>query len=89
MSAIFTPQGLTDHEAAIDAVLRFVIGLDDADADFVRSAFTPDAVVDLRPASVIGVDLPELRGRDTIAVGLLKSVGPLDTRHATMWTISW
>lgn len=77
------PRDLTDREAAIDAVLRFVIGLDDSDADLVRSAFTKDAVADLRPASVIGVELPELKGRDAIASGLLKTVGPLDTMHAS------
>jgi hypothetical protein len=75
------PSRLTDREAAIDAVLRFVEGLDDADASLVNSAFTPDATIDLSPISNIGLAFSELSGRDTIVDKLLNSVGPLDSSH--------
>lgn len=75
--------GLSDREAVIDAVLRFVIALDDNDEGLLISAFTEDAVVDLGPASVIGIPFSELSGRDKVAKTLLKSVGPLDTTHMT------
>ena len=75
------PSGLSDREAAVEAVLRFFEGLDDADASLVHSAFTPDATVDLSPISNIGTPFSELSGRDTIVDRLLKSVGPLDSTH--------
>lgn len=76
-----TTNGMTDREAAIDAVLRFVIGLDDADVDLVASAFTPDAVADVRGLSSIGIDYPELVGRDKVVSTLMNGVGVLDTTH--------
>jgi hypothetical protein len=56
-----SPSGLTDREAAIDAVLHFVEGLDDGDASPVRSAFTVDATVDLSSISNIGLPFSALR----------------------------
>lgn len=73
--------GLTNREAIIDALLRFVEGLDDADPSLLHSAFTPTASVDTRPISSIGIPFSEYSGRDTIVSTLLTAVGALDTTH--------
>ncbi len=73
--------GLTDREGAIDAVLRFVEGLDDNNSELIYSAFTEDASVDLRQLSNIGKDFHELQGREKIMATLLKGIGPIDTSH--------
>jgi hypothetical protein len=75
-----SPSELTDCEAAIDAVLHFVKGLDDADPSLIYSAFTSNATVDLSPISKIGLAF-ELNGRDTVVNKLLKGVGRLDSTH--------
>jgi hypothetical protein len=39
--------GLTDREAAIDAVIRFVCALDEGDSELSASSLSEDAVMDL------------------------------------------
>lgn len=73
MTSVQDPSGLTDREAATDAILRFVEGLDDADASLVHSAFTPEAAVDLHPISNIGIPFSELSGCDTLVSTLMKT----------------
>ena len=73
--------GLSDREGAIDAVLRFVEGIDDNNSDLIYSAFTEDAYVDPRPLSNIGKTFHELQGRDKVTSTMLKGVGSIDTSH--------
>lgn len=73
-----SPSELTDCEAAIDAVLRFVKSLDNADPSLLYSAFTSNATVDLSPICKIGLAFFELNDRDTIVSKVLKSV---DSTH--------
>ena len=75
------PNALTDREAIIDTLLRFVEGLDTHSTSLVHSAFTVNAVVDLRPISNIGLSFPELVGADNAVAGLSKAVGELDISH--------
>jgi hypothetical protein len=77
-----SPSGLTDREAAIDAVLHFVEGLDDGDASLVRSARSPKMPLSTsRPSATLASHSPSSVYRDTIVDKLLKSVGPLDSTH--------
>ena len=77
------PAALTDHHAVVDAVLRYTTALDLADADLMTSALTPDATVDLTPATTkIGLEFPVLTPRDTVVGALIGAVGPLDTSHS-------
>ena len=78
-----TLRGLTEREAVIDAVLRFVQGLDDADEDLIRSSFTKDAMFDLSGISNIGKPYGHIRGRDGIVERLMSTVGKgLDSMHS-------
>ena len=74
--------GLSEREGAIDAVLRFVEGLDDNNEELVYSAFTEDASVDLRGLSNIGKEFHVLEGREKVASTLLQATGHIDTSHA-------
>ncbi|RVX75879.1 hypothetical protein B0A52_00236 [Exophiala mesophila] len=77
--------GLTDREAAIDAVIRFVSALDNGDTELSASALTEDAVMDLTPFNKIGLSnssYEPVHGRSTISERLMARVGkPLDTTH--------
>ncbi|KAK4502107.1 hypothetical protein PRZ48_005530 [Zasmidium cellare] len=74
--------GLTDREAAIDAVIRFVCALDEGDADLSASSLTEDAVMDLTPFQKVGMDRGLAEGRSNIVKILMDAVGkPLDTTH--------
>lgn len=74
---------LGDHHEIVDAVLRYTRALDLADADLMTSALTPDATVDLTPATTkIGLEFPVLTPRDTVVGALVGAVGPLDTSHS-------
>lgn len=74
---------LTDREAAIDAIVRFVVSLDSGDADMCTSSLTHDAIMDLTPLSNIGMQRGVVEGRDTVVNTLMTAVGkPLDTTHS-------
>ncbi|WP_328293123.1 nuclear transport factor 2 family protein [Kineococcus sp. NBC_00420] len=74
---------LVDHHEVVDAVLRYTRALDLADADLMTSALTPDATVDLTPATAkIGLEFPVLTPRETVVGALVGAVGPLDTSHS-------
>lgn len=74
--------GLTDREAAIDAIIRFVTSLDDGDADLCASALLSTATVDFTPFQKIGMKHGEVHGQKDIVSLLMSAVGkPLDTTH--------
>jgi hypothetical protein len=74
--------GLTDREAVIDAVVRFVCSLDEADPDMLASSITEDMVMDLTPFSQIGRKYEPLKGKETVVSTLMKNVGTnLDSTH--------
>ena len=73
----------TDRDGIVDAVTRIVEGIDFADEDLLRSAFTEDAVFDLSGIDhSIHVFQPYV-GRDLVVRTLLETVGrAMDTFHA-------
>lgn len=74
--------GLTDREAAIDAIVRFVNSLDDGDADLCASSLLEQAIVDFTPFQKIGMKHGEVYGQTEIVKLLMSAVGkPLDTTH--------
>ncbi|KAL6245301.1 hypothetical protein RBB50_008076 [Rhinocladiella similis] len=74
--------GLTDREAAIDAIIRFVCSLDNGESELCASAFTEDVVVTLN-FSKIGTHYDPVVGRDNVVNIMMKQVGkPLDTTHS-------
>ncbi|KAJ3477313.1 hypothetical protein NLG97_g8873 [Lecanicillium saksenae] len=64
-----------DRDAVADAILRCVCGLDTADNELFRSAFTADAVFDLNGKLLHGID--------EINAGCFDNVSKLDTTHLT------
>jgi hypothetical protein len=73
--------GLTDREAAIDALHRFVWALDEGDDALSASSLTTDAVMSLH-FTHNGAKPREIEGRETIVELLMSAVGrPLDTTH--------
>jgi hypothetical protein len=75
--------GLTDREAAIDAVVRFVCALDEPSSELSASSLTEDAVMDLSPFARAGLQPRVVNGRDEIVGILMSAVGkPLDTTHS-------
>lgn len=78
MSTFLDPATLNDRDAVADAVFRFAQGLDDNDADLVRSALIGDAVVDMTGVSeAVGV----MEGRETVVGKLIGNLGEMDTTH--------
>ena len=74
---------LTDREAAIDAVMRFVWSLDEGDSDLCASSLTEEAVMDLSPLRKAGLGGDSVYGREKIVEVLMSKVGkPLDTTHS-------
>ncbi|KAJ9654790.1 hypothetical protein H2198_006229 [Neophaeococcomyces mojaviensis] len=75
--------GLTDREAAIDAIIRFVVSLDDGDPELCASSLTEDTIMDLTPFSKVGMHYQPVIGRATVVERLMTAVGkPLDTTHS-------
>jgi len=75
--------GLTDREAAIDAIIRFVCSLDNGESELCASAFTEDVVVTLNFCKTDMHYDPSIR-RDDVVDLMMKKVGkPLDTNHST------
>ncbi|KAK3696060.1 hypothetical protein LTR37_018141 [Vermiconidia calcicola] len=74
--------GLTDREAAIDAIIRFVCSLDEADGELCASSLTEDIIMDLTPFNKVGMDNEPVVGRAAVVERLMAAVGrPLDTTH--------
>ncbi|KAK3717671.1 hypothetical protein LTR37_005738 [Vermiconidia calcicola] len=74
--------GLTDREAAIDAIIRFVCSLDEADGGLCASSLTEDMIMDLTPFNRIGMDNEPVTGKAAVVERLMAAVGrPLDTTH--------
>ena len=71
-------QGISEREAVINLILRLVQGLDNANPELTRSAFTHDAVFDLKAISKLGKPYNEIQGRDSVVASLMKSVGNID-----------
>ncbi|KAH8811238.1 hypothetical protein F5884DRAFT_268236 [Xylogone sp. PMI_703] len=77
------PNVLSPREAAINALLQYTYGLDNADAGGLQSSFTEDAILDLTKFSSLGMEFPAIHGREVIVDVCMKSVGlPLDTTHS-------
>ncbi|MCJ1472178.1 hypothetical protein MMC13_000825 [Lambiella insularis] len=75
--------GLTDREAAIDAVIRFVCALDNGNSQLSASSLTKDAIMDLSPFSKAGMQARVVHGREEVVDILMSKVGrPLDTTHS-------
>ena len=77
-------QGLTDREACIDAMYRFVEGLDDGNEDLLNSAFTEDASFDVTAFKVVGLpmELDIISGREKLVPHLMQTVGTsIDSMH--------
>lgn len=73
--------GLTDREAAIDALHRFLWALDEGNDTLSASSLTLDAVMVLQ-FTHNGAKPREVLGRETIVELLMSAVGrPLDTTH--------
>jgi hypothetical protein len=77
---------LRDRAEIVDALYRFGLGQDlryqDGARDLFRSAFAEDAVLDFRPAAEkIGLEVPLMTGRDTIADIILNPETKIDTTH--------
>lgn len=73
--------GLTDREAAIDALHRFVWALDEGSSELSASSLTEDARMALE-FTHNGESPREIAGRDIIVELLMNKVGrPLDTTH--------
>lgn len=74
--------GLTDREAAIDTIIRFVVSLDNGDGELCGSAVTQDALMILDFAKT-GTQRDPVRGKEAIVDLLMSNVGrPLDTTHS-------
>lgn len=76
--------GLTDRDAAIDAVVRFVIGIDDADTELLESSLTDDVVFDPAAFNKTGSNHTVTAGKQEVVSLLMSAVGTsLDTTHMT------
>ena len=74
--------GLTDREAAIDSIIRFVTSLDSGDEDVCASSMTDDIVMDLTPFAKAGMNIPVINGKAAAVNQLMTAVGTaLDTTH--------
>ncbi|KIX00284.1 uncharacterized protein Z518_10423 [Rhinocladiella mackenziei CBS 650.93] len=75
--------GLTDREAAIDAIIRFVVSLDDGDPELCASSLTEEAIMDLTPFNKAGLNYEPVIGRTAVVERLMAAVGKaLDTTHS-------
>lgn len=75
--------GLTDREAAIDAIIRFVCSLDEGDSELCASSLTDDMVMDLTPFKKVGMNYQPVVGKAAAVDRLMTAVGrPLDTTHS-------
>ncbi len=71
-----------DRYEIADALHRYAFGLDQGDADSLGSVFAEDCVLDFRAAGKkLGIDFPQLNGRQAIVDTLIPFLGPLDTTH--------
>jgi hypothetical protein len=71
-----------DHLEIVDTLYRFAAGQDLDDAELFRSAFAADAALDFtQPAQRLGVEMPVLRGRQTIVDSIIPVVAKLVTSH--------
>ena len=75
-------RGLTEREAVMDAVFRFVQGLDDANQSLLSSAFMHDAVLDLGGTTDIGTTFGTHKGHAAVVDFLTANVANgMDTMH--------
>jgi len=73
--------GLSDREGCIDAVLRFVQSIDDADKSMTNSAFTEDCFFDLSAVMAGDAPIGTFTTRKAFVDELMENVGVLDTLH--------
>lgn len=75
--------GLTDREAAIDAVIRFVCALDNGSSELSASSMTEDVRLDMSPFKAIGWNDNSKSGRTEVVKLLMDAIGTgLDTTHS-------
>jgi hypothetical protein len=72
-----------DRLEIVDAVYRFVAGIDFNSEELFVSAFAPNAIVDVTSSNKLwGLDFPVFQGLDAIVQVFKNSVFLLDTTHA-------
>ena len=69
-----------DRFEIIDALNRYAAGQDLHDAELLASAFSPDAELDFA-RGIPGVELPRIKGRDSIVAAIQTALADIDTRH--------
>lgn len=73
---------LTDSEAIISTIVRFVQALDDSDASLLASTLTDDMVMDVTAFNgPLNTAYPIFEGRDVVVPGLIKATS-MDTMHS-------
>lgn len=85
-TAVTSGASTTEPHAVLDALYRFGLGQDlrhqPGARELFESAFTPDAVLDFRPAAkVCGLEVPLMEGRQMIADIILSPATEIDTTH--------
>lgn len=79
----YEPVDPKDRVEIVDALYRFAMGQDLRDRALFESAFSPEAALDLTMAARrLGVELPVLRGRQSITDCIMEEMDRLDTTHS-------
>lgn len=74
---------VADTLAVVDALYRFVAGIDLRDEGLASSSLAENAVSDFRLAAAkAGFEYPVIEGRDAIVAALTASLATLDTTHS-------
>jgi len=70
-----------DRFEIIDALNRYAAGQDLHDAELLASALSPDAELDFARGGIPGIELPRIKGRDSIVAAIQTALADSDTRH--------
>jgi len=72
-----------ERDDIVDALYRFATGMDLRDRALFESAFSAEPALDLsRAARRLGMELPVMRGRQTIADIIMDEMNRIDTTHS-------
>lgn len=76
-------QEAADKLAVVEALYRFVAGIDLHNKELLSSSLAENAVSDFRSAAAkAGFEYPVIEGRDVIVAALSTSLSTLDTTHS-------